>query len=109
MSTEEKNVVQNEEPKMCTKREQVGHALGVLGHDSAYNLWSSWMMPFMTDILMLSPAFIGILTTASRIFDAFSDIAMGVIADRTRSKWGRFRPWILRAGPIFCVFMALGE
>ena len=107
MSTEEKNVVQNEEPKMCTKREQVGHALGVLGHDSAYNLWSSWMMPFMTDILMLSPAFIGILTTASRIFDAFSDIAMGVIADRTRSKWGRFRPWILRAGPIFCVFMAL--
>ena len=45
MSTEEKNVVQNEEPKMCTKREQVGHALGVLGHDSAYNLWSSWMMP----------------------------------------------------------------
>ena len=52
MSTEEKNVVQNEEPKMCTKREQVGHALGVLGHDSAYNLWSSWMMPFMKrDIL----------------------------------------------------------
>lgn len=105
MSTEvEKN---KEEAKMCNKREQIGHAIGVLGHDSAYNLWSSWMMPFMTDILMLPAAFIGILTTVSRIFDAFTDISMGVIADRTRSKWGRFRPWILRAGPVFCLLVIL--
>lgn len=107
MSTEKSTMVSSEEQKMCTKKEQLGHAIGVLGHDSAYNLWSTWMMPFLTDILMLPPVFIGILTTVSRIFDAFTDIFMGVIADRTRSKWGRFRPWVLRAGPFFCLCMAL--
>lgn len=107
MSTETKSTVKAEEPKMCTKKEQIGHALGVLGHDSAYTMWGTWMMPFMTDILMLPSAFIGILGTAGRFFDAFTDISMGVIADRTRSKWGRFRPWVLRAGPLFCLLMAL--
>ena len=58
------------------------------------------MMAFLTDILVLPTAFIGVLTTFARIFDAFTDIFMGVIADRTKSKWGRFRPWILRAGPV---------
>lgn len=96
-----------EEPKMCTKKEQVGHALGVLGHDSAYTMWGTWMMPFLTDILVLPTAFIGVLTTFARFFDAFTDISMGVIADRTRTKWGRFRPWVLRAGPIFCLLMVL--
>ena len=43
---------------------------------------------------------IGVLTTFARVFDAFTDIFMGVIADRTKSMWGRFRPWILRAGPV---------
>lgn len=56
---------------------------------------------------MLPAAFIGVLGTAGRFFDAFTDISMGVIADRTRSKWGRFRPWVLRAGPLFCLLMAL--
>lgn len=107
MSNEANTAVKAEEPKMCTKKEQIGHAIGVLGHDSAYNLWTTWMMPFMTDILMLPDVFTGVLTTAARVFDAFTDISMGVIADRTRSKWGRFRPWVLRAGPIFCLLMAL--
>lgn len=106
MSNETKTVA-SEEPKMCTRKEQIGHALGVLGHDSAYTMWGTWMMPFMTDILMLPAAFIAILPTVARFFDAFTDISMGVIADRTRSKWGRFRPWILRAGPAFCLLMAL--
>ena len=97
----------HEETTMCTKKERLGHAIGVLGHDSAYTLWATWATPFMTDILALPAAFIGALVAAARIFDAFTDISMGVIADRTRSKWGRFRPWVLRAGPLFCLLMAL--
>lgn len=96
-----------EEATMCSKREKFGHAIGVLGHDSAYTLWATWAQPFLTDILMLPLAFIGALVAGSRIFDAVTDISMGVIADRTKSKWGRFRPWILRAGPIFCLCMAI--
>ena len=107
MTDEVKSTPKKEEPKMCTKKEQLGHALGVLGHDSAYTMWGTWMMPFMTDILMLPYMFTTILNVAARVFDAFTDVTMGVIADRTRSKWGRFRPWVLRAGPIFCLLMII--
>ncbi len=41
----------HEEPTMCTKKEKIGHAIGVLGHDSAYTLWAMWMTPFLTDIV----------------------------------------------------------
>nr|WP_306290315.1 glycoside-pentoside-hexuronide (GPH):cation symporter [Pseudoflavonifractor phocaeensis] len=84
----------------------MGHALGVLGHDGA-NTMRGYTMPFLTDILQLPAPFLMILTTLGQVLDAFTDISMGVIADRTRSKWGRFRPWVLRAGPLFCIFMAL--
>lgn len=107
MSEQTKEINQVEEATMCTRKEKMGHAIGVLGHDSAYTLWATWAQPFLTDILMLPLAFIGALVAGSRIFDAVTDISMGVIADRTKSKWGRFRPWVLRAGPIFCLCMAI--
>ena len=83
MTEEKKEVAVKEEPRLCSKKEKLGHALGVLGHDSANTLWSTWMIPFMTDILQLPAQFLLILTTAARFFDAFTDISMGVIADRT--------------------------
>ena len=46
MSEQAKNAAAVEEAKMCTKKEQLGHAIGVLGHDSAYTLWSTWMTLF---------------------------------------------------------------
>lgn len=107
MSTETKEVVAEEEPRQCTKKEKFGHAIGVLGHDSMYTLWSMWTTPFMTDILKLPAAFLGVLLAGARFFDAFTDISMGVIADRTRSKWGRFRPWIIRSGPLMAICLAL--
>lgn len=107
MSEQTKTVVTTEEPKMCTKKEQLGHAIGVLGHDSAYTLWSTWMTPFLTDVVMIPAAVLGALLAFGRVFDGVNDIMMGSFADRTKSKWGRFRPWILRAGPLFCLCMAL--
>lgn len=103
VTTNEKIV---EEPKMCSKKEQIAHAIGVLGHDSAYSLWSSWMTPFLTDIMQLPSIVLGILLAIGRIFDGVNDVMMGAYVDRTRSKLGRFRPWILRAGPLFCLIMA---
>lgn len=96
-----------EEPRMSSKKEQIGHMLGVLGHDSNYSLWSSWTTPFMTDVLHLPAFFMGALLFASRIFDAITDVAMGFVADSTKGKWGRYRPWILRAGPLFCLCVLL--
>ena len=49
MSTEVvKEAKLEEEPRQCTKKEKLGHAIGVLGHDSMYTLWSTWTTPFLT-------------------------------------------------------------
>lgn len=104
---EKSNVSIQEEPKMSNKKEQLGHMLGVLGHDSTYSLWSTWMTPFMTDVLHLPAAFMGVLLAVARVFDGVNDVAMGFIADKTKSKLGRYRSWILRAGPLFCLCVLL--
>lgn len=95
------------EPKMCTKREMLGHMIGVLGHDSMSNLHGTWITPFMTDILALPAAFLGIMLAIIRIFDGISDVAMGFIADTTKSRFGRYRVWLLRAGPLYALCLAL--
>jgi GPH family glycoside/pentoside/hexuronide:cation symporter len=69
-----------EEPRQCTKKEKLGHAIGVLGHDSMYTLWSTWTTPFLTDILKLPAGFLAFLFGGARFFDAFTDISMGIIA-----------------------------
>ena len=53
------------------------------------------MMMFYTDVFGLSAAFVGMLFFGARAWDAINDPMMGVIADKTRTKWGRFRPWLL--------------
>ena len=108
MSTEVvKEAKLEEEPRQCTKKEKLGHAIGVLGHASMYTLWSTWTTPFLTDILKLPAGFLAFLFGGARFFDAFTDISMGIIADSTRSKWGRFRPWLLRSGPLMGICLAL--
>lgn len=67
----------HEEPTMCTKKEKIGHAIGVLGHDSAYTLWAMWMTPFLTDIVQLPAAILGGLLAFGRVFDGVNDIMMG--------------------------------
>lgn len=105
MSKETKEI--SKEQNMCSKKEVLAPILGVLGHDSAYTLWHQWISPFLTDIMQLPAAFLTVMLAACRIFDGINDIAMGFLADKTKSKYGRYRPWILRAGPLFCICMAL--
>lgn len=107
MSTTEKEVVATKEPTMCKKREILGHALGGIGHDAMSNLHGTWIMPFMTDVLVLPAAFLGIFLAVVRIFDGISDVAMGFIADTTKSRFGRYRAWLLWSGPIYGICMAL--
>ena len=81
MANETKEVVKTtEEPKMCKRSEILGHALDALGHDAMSNLHGTWITPFMTDVMVLPSAFLGILLAAARIFDGITDVAMGFIA-----------------------------
>ncbi|MFV1980974.1 MAG: glycoside-pentoside-hexuronide (GPH):cation symporter [Rhodothermia bacterium] len=75
--------------------EKIGYGLG----DTAANLvWRTliFFLPiFYTDVFGLSAAAVGTLMLVCRMGDGVTDFFMGIIADRTRTRWGKFRPWIL--------------
>jgi glycoside/pentoside/hexuronide:cation symporter, GPH family len=75
--------------------EKIGYALG----DTATNLvWRTLMvfLPiFYTDVFGLSSAAVGTLLLVCRYWDGITDLVMGIVADRTETRWGRYRPWIL--------------
>ncbi len=81
-----------------TLRNRFGFGLGTIGRDAAYTLINLYLLFYLSDILRVStPAFAGvtIVLVAARLFDAVNDPFMGVIVDNTRSRYGKFKPWIL--------------
>lgn len=81
-------------------KEKISYGMGSLGASTIYGLMSTYLLLFYTDYFGISAVSVGILFLVARIFDAFTDLAMGIIVDNTSTKWGRFRPFILIA-PIF--------
>jgi melibiose permease len=69
--------------------------IGAFGKDAVYALVGTYLMMYLTDYRSVAPAFVGVLFMVARIWDAFNDPFMGMVVDNTRSKWGKFRPWIL--------------
>ncbi len=88
-------------------REILGHALGGVGQNTIYALWSSWITAFYTDVFGLNPLFMGGLFLFARIWDGFNDPMMGIIADRSKSRFGRYRCWLLRMPLFVAVFLIL--
>ncbi|MEF9960783.1 MAG: glycoside-pentoside-hexuronide (GPH):cation symporter [Cellulosilyticaceae bacterium] len=80
---------------VVTTKEMLGHALGGVGQNTIFALWSGYMMMFYTDVFGLTAGFVGALFFGARVWDAINDPMMGVLADRTKTKHGRFRPWLL--------------
>jgi sugar (glycoside-pentoside-hexuronide) transporter len=76
-------------------REKIGYGLGDAGGTVITCLITNFLTFFYTDVFGLTPALVGTLFMVLHVFDAVSDPVMGVIADRTHSRWGRFRPWQL--------------
>lgn len=76
-------------------KEKIGYALGDGAANIAWRGVSTFLFIFYTDVFGLNPAAVGMLLLIARFSDGVSDIAMGVIGDRTNTKYGKFRPWIL--------------
>lgn len=87
--------------------EKVGYAVG----DAAANLvWRgalAYLAVFYTDTFGITAAATAMLFLVVRLSDGVTDIIMGMIADRTKSRWGKFRPWILFSAPVLGLFMVL--
>ena len=76
-------------------KEKVSYGLGAVGKDMVYMLSASYILYYYQDILRVDAIIMGIILMAARVFDAFNDPIMGVVVAKTRTKWGKFRPWLL--------------
>ena len=74
---------------------KLSYGAGAFGKDLVYAIVATFFMFYLTDICKISPIFIGNLFLAARLFDAVNDPVMGLVVDNTRTRWGKFRPWIL--------------
>lgn len=94
-----------------TLKQKAAYGIGAVGKDMVYALSASYAMYFYQDVLGLGATFVGLILMIARIFDAVNDPFMGVVVAKTRSRWGRFRPWlfsgtILNAVVLYALFAA---
>ncbi len=84
--------------KIATKlsfREKVGYGLGDTASHFVWDMVGFWILIFYTDTFGITAAAAGTIMLIARFWDMVSDPIMGVIADRTNTRWGKFRPYIL--------------
>lgn len=89
--------------------EKFAYGIGAVGKDMVYMLSASYVLYYFQDIMGVSAIAMGIILFAARIFDAFNDPVMGVLVAKTKTKWGKFRPWLLigtlfNAIVLYCMF-----
>lgn len=92
-------------------KQKAAFGIGAVGKDMVYALSSSFIMYYYQDILGLSASFVGLILMIARVFDAFNDPFMGIIVAKTKTRWGRFRPWlvtgtVLNALVLYALFSA---
>src|SRR5688572_8441508 len=78
-----------------TAREKFGFGLGDMSSNIVYQAIANLLLYFYTDVYGLTAAAASVLFLVVRLFDAVIDPALGALADRTRSRHGRYRPWML--------------
>ena len=83
-------------------RDKAGYMFGDFANDFTFILSSSFLMKFYTDVMGVSAGVVGAIMMIARFVDAFTDVTMGQIVDRSKpTKDGKFRPWIKRmCGPV---------
>lgn len=78
-----------------TWREKIGYGIGAVGLDLSYGLFYSYLSYYLSSVLGLKEGFLLLLTPLARIWDGINDPMMGTIVDNTKTKMGKYRPWIV--------------
>ena len=103
---------------MATKKKSIlstalGYGVGAIGLDLSYGMFYSYLSYYLSSVLGLEEAFLLLITPLARIWDGINDPMMGTIVDNTRTKHGKYRPWILigaccNAIVLFLLFTSFG-
>lgn len=88
---------------MAKLTEKIGYGLGDMSSSMFWKVFSYYLPFFYSNIFALSLVDAGVLVLVTRIWDAVSDPMMGIIADRTHTRWGKYRPYLLWVAPLFSI------
>ena len=113
MLSQKKRQLMNHSPRTETNmqklsvKEKSGYAIGEIASNIIWASIMFFLANFYTDVFGLPAAVAGTMFLIVKLFDAFNDPIMGMIADRTNTRWGKFRPYILFASVPYAVFGVL--
>lgn len=96
-----------EQKLKATKAATICYGLGDMASQFVWTYVGSYLTIYYTDIVGLAPIAVSVIMMIARIWDAINDPLMGAIAERTRSKFGRFRPYIAFGSPLLAVFSVM--
>lgn len=88
-------------------KEKIGYGFGDFASSMFWKLFTVYLLIFYTDVFGISAAVVGTMFLLVRIWDAANDPIMGIVADRTHTRWGKFRPYILFGAIPFSVVAVL--
>ena len=94
-------------PNRLPLRTKLGYGVGDLGGNLFFTIMGFWLLNFVTDSLGLAASLAGLALLVGRVWDAVTDPLMGSLSDRTVSRWGRRRPYLLFGAPAVVVGMTL--
>ena len=89
------------------KKEWMAYCVGALGQGMVYAIMSSYISDFYISVLKLTPLFVLLLMLLARVWDAINDPMMGTFVDRTNTKWGKCRPYLLFSPAVIMVITIL--
>lgn len=83
------------------------YGIGALGLDLSYGMFYSFLAYYLSSVLGLKEGFLLILTPLARIWDGINDPIMGVVVDNTRTRFGRYKPWLLAGAILNAIVLTL--
>ena len=86
---------------------KIAYGFGDVGCNFSWMFVSNFLMIFYTDVFGISMAAVSALMLFSRFWDAINDPIIGGLTDKTKSRWGRYRPWLLFAAPVTAFILAM--
>jgi Na+/melibiose symporter-like transporter len=88
-------------------REKIGYSLGDGSANLIFQMMMMFQMFFYTDVFGIKAGVAGFILLFARFFDAFVDPLAGILSDRTNTKWGKYRPWLIWTALPFAVFFVM--